>query len=277
MSETGVRSYSSKWSIEKIRENVWYVNESGLNAMYLVKGSIRSAVIDTGTGTGDFRSLIESILGTSYVVILTHGHMDHAGGMGQFEKVYIHEKDMEVAKKISLEDRQDYILRMEKAGALQKGAVTIDTHMKNGKKTKMLPVKEGDIIDLGNKKLVIFEFPGHTNGSVCILDAADRILFSGDSMNEVQLISAETEDRMALLEQWYQTGKRILGMQAQYDLCAGGHRLIPIEDAEKIVECGRLALNGTLTPEKIKVHFFNAPFYSYKDVVLYNGEFKDLY
>lgn len=106
MSRTEGRLHEEKWSIVKIRENVWYVNESGLNAMYLVKGSKCSAVIDTGTGIGDFRSVIERILGTAYVVILTHGHMDHAGGIGQFEKVYIHEKDMGAAEKI---DRKNVV------------------------------------------------------------------------------------------------------------------------------------------------------------------------
>ncbi len=266
-----------KWSIEKIRENVWYVNESGLNAMYLVKGSKCSAVIDTGTGIGDFRREAEKILGMPYVVIITHGHVDHAGGIGQFETVYIHEKDMEAAKKISLAERQDYIMRMEAADAIPKGKVTIDACMQNEEKAQMIAIKDGDVIDLGDKKLVIFEFPGHTNGSICILDAADRILFSGDSMNDTELITADAEDRRALLEDWYQAGVRMLQMQDRYDLCGGGHCLISIENAEKIVECGRLALNGTLVPEKIKIHFFDAPFYIYEDMFLYNGEFKDLY
>lgn len=266
-----------KWSIKEIAENVWHVDENGLNAMYLVKGSKCSAVIDTGTGTGDFRSEAERILGTPYVVILTHGHMDHAGGIGQFEKVYIHEKDMELARSVSLTDRQDYIENMENAGAFPKGAVTIDVCMQNENKPEMIPIREGDVIDLGDKKLIVYEFPGHTNGSVCFLDLEDRILFSGDSMNEIELVSAEAEDRRALLENWYQSGRRMLALQFRYDFCAGGHRLIKTEEAEKIVECGRLALSGMLTPEKRKIHFFNALFYNYEDVFLYNGEFKDLY
>lgn len=277
MKESKKQQRHEKWSIEKIGKDVWHVNESGLNAMYLVKGSKCSAVIDTGTGIGDFRSEAERILGTPYVVLLTHGHMDHAGGMGQFEKVYIHERDMEMAKKVSLADRQDYILRMEEAGAFPEGAVTIDACMQNENKAEMIPVREGDVIDLGDKRLIIYEFPGHTNGSVCILDPEDRILFSGDSLNEIELISAEAENRTALLEAWYQAGKRMLGLQSQYDFCAGGHRLIAVKEAEKIVECGRLAQNGILTPEKRKIHFFNALFYVYEDVFLYNGEFKDLY
>ena len=59
------------------------------------------------------------------------------------------------------------------------------------------------------KKLVIYEMTGHTAGSVCILDEEDRILFSGDSVNDLELICAPAKDREALLKEWYEAGKRI--------------------------------------------------------------------
>jgi len=41
-------------------------------------------------------------------------------------------------------------------------------------------VQGGDIIDLGNRKLEIIEVPGHTPGSIAVLDVAGRVLISGD-------------------------------------------------------------------------------------------------
>ena len=61
--------------------------------------------------------------------------------------------------------------------------------------------------ELGDKKLVIYEMTGHTAGSVCILDEEDRILFSGDSVNDLELICAPAKDREALLKEWYEAGK----------------------------------------------------------------------
>ena len=70
-----------------------HVDESGLNAMYVVKGSKMSAVIDAGTGIGDFKGLVESLVDNPYVVLITHGHVDHAGGCGQFYRgLYLNEK-----------------------------------------------------------------------------------------------------------------------------------------------------------------------------------------
>ena len=48
------------WTVNEIKKGVWHVDESGLNAMYVVKGSKMSAVIDAGTGIGDFKGLVES-------------------------------------------------------------------------------------------------------------------------------------------------------------------------------------------------------------------------
>ena len=67
------------WTVNEIKKGVWHVDESGLNAMYVVKGSKMSAVIDAGTGIGDFKGLVESLVDNPYVVLITHGHVDHAG------------------------------------------------------------------------------------------------------------------------------------------------------------------------------------------------------
>ena len=87
------------WTVNEIKKGVWHVDESGLNAMYVVKGSKMSAVIDAGTGIGDFKGLVESLVDNPYVVLITHGHVDHAGGCGQFIEAYINERDYQAAYK----------------------------------------------------------------------------------------------------------------------------------------------------------------------------------
>lgn len=265
------------WNVKKVSEDVWHIDESGLNAMYLVKGKKMAAVIDTGTGIGDFRKKLEEILGMPYIVIITHGHMDHAGGIGQFENIYIHPDDMEAARKITLEDRIGYIERMESAGAIAKDKVFIEACMKNDKKPEMLPLNDGDIIELGDKQLEIFAFPGHTNGSVCILDRKDRVLFSGDNMNDIELITGSAHDRTQLLEQWYSAGAALMKHRTEYDVCCGGHGIFSPEKAENTLICGKLALEQRISPQRMKIHFFDADFYEYNGSWLYNGEFKDLY
>ena len=264
------------WNVKEIKKGVWYIDERGLDAMYVVKGSKRSAVIDTGTGIGDFKGLVEKMVDNPYVVIITHGHVDHAGGCGQFTQVYINEQDYQAALDITVQKREEYIKNMESSGAVPPGTLQISEKMRSDDKPVFCFIKDGDVIDLGDKQLSIFEMPGHTSGSVCILDEADKILFSGDNMNDIELICAPAEDRDALLKKWYEAGESILARKEMFDLCAGGHCLIPVEKAEDVLICGKKILDGELQAETIKIHFFHAPFYCYKDIALYNGDFEKL-
>ena len=43
-----------------------------------------------------------------------------------------------------------------------------------------VPVRGGDVLDLGGRELEIVELPGHTPGSIAVLDRSRRALISGD-------------------------------------------------------------------------------------------------
>jgi len=73
---------NSTYQIKKVRDDIYQIMESGLDAMYLMCGKERSILIDTGVGTGDLKSLVEKLTHTKLDVYLTHGHRDHFGGTG---------------------------------------------------------------------------------------------------------------------------------------------------------------------------------------------------
>ena len=50
---------------------------------------------------------------------------------------------------------------------------------------QIIPVKEGHAFDLGGRKLEVIETPGHTVGSICLLDSANQLLFTGDNDNTI--------------------------------------------------------------------------------------------
>ena len=43
-------------------------------------------------------------------------------------------------------------------------------------------VDEGDVIDLGDRSFVVLHTPGHSAGSICLLDDANGTLFTGDAI-----------------------------------------------------------------------------------------------
>ncbi len=52
----------------------------------------------------------------------------------------------------------------------------------NAKIGNVSTVQEGDIFYLGGRKLKVLAVPGHTSGSICLLDKENELLFSGDSI-----------------------------------------------------------------------------------------------
>ena len=66
---------------------------------YLVEGTQRAILIDSGFGYGDLRGYVENLTHQPLDVILSHPHSDHGGGSGQFDRVYLNpiDRDLEEA------------------------------------------------------------------------------------------------------------------------------------------------------------------------------------
>lgn len=165
----------------EIAYQTYAINEYGLNAMFLIVGSEKALLIDTGTGVFDLPCLVQSLTDKPVQVVLTHGHPDHAGAIGWFDEVYAHPDDFDMALHISYESRRGYaegLLKMNPSAP-----VTADDTVRFEKMPRMLPLKEGDTIDLGNRKVMVFETPGHTPGGLSFLDVRERIMITGDACN----------------------------------------------------------------------------------------------
>ena len=251
----------SLYQIEKIADDTWYINEGGLDAVYVAAGSQRAVLVDTGSGTGDLTALVRSLTDKPFDVILTHGHPDHAGGARQFEKVYLHPDDIEMAQSITLEDRKEYARAVA-------GEEVLAGMIPGGDFPQVVPLADGETIDLGGRTLEVIAIPGHTGGSVCFLDRGHRILFAGDSLQGLQLICAPGEDRRAVLKKWIEKVEQLRALSDEYDLIAGGHDLVQRSNLEDLPALGRGILDGSIQGKQEHIHVFDATFYHYKNVSL---------
>jgi cyclopropane-fatty-acyl-phospholipid synthase len=130
--------------------------------MYLITGSRRALLVDTGMGSGDLRGYVESFTGGLPLdVVITHGHPDHIARMGQFQNdtaVYMNLDDLPIVQSFIERFRYDIDL------------------------TKIKDLREGSVFNLGGRRLQVYEVPGHSKGCVVLLDEDNGDLFSGDAL-----------------------------------------------------------------------------------------------
>lgn len=206
------------YQIEPLFPGLTRVWDVAHTAMYLVEGSERAVLIDTGAGIKGLKEVVDSLTHKPLTILLTHGHVDHAMGTGLFPSVpiYISPKDEAVyAAHSALEARKGYVM----GAAMQGGdpavvaAVTDSDFAQPAPFSAFLPLKPGDRFDLGGVTLEITEGKGHTPGSITVLIPEWRILLLGDACNSFTFLfekwsSSVSEYRADLLRLKEQTDGR---------------------------------------------------------------------
>ena len=210
--------------VVEVAYETYLINEYGMDTMFLLVGTEKALLIDTGTGVFDLPLLVKSITDKPVQVVLTHGHPDHAGGIGWFDEVYAHPDDFDMALGLSYESRRGYADAMLKVNPA--APITVDDTVRFEKQPKMLPLFEGETIDLGGRKVMIYETPGHTAGGLSFLDVRERIMITGDACNMNTLIFANADgsvDEKETLGTLMATAEKLAALEPLYDRNYNGH------------------------------------------------------
>ena len=147
--------------------------------MYLVKGTERAALIDTGCGFGDLYEVVRNLTDKPVIVLLTHGHVDHAMGAALFDVVYMNRMDIPVFMEHSRSEMRVGYLRQ--SPRFEPAALKL--MMPPIMADRFLPVGNDTVFDLGGLHVRMFACPGHTPGSMVALLEEDRVLITGDACN----------------------------------------------------------------------------------------------
>lgn len=139
----------------------------GTNTYLVWELSSREAVlIDPGAPSQKILDYVNSNNIYVKAIVNTHGHADHIGGNTFFHQkwhvpIYIHKNDIAMLTNADLN-----------LSSFMGASIT------SPPAEKLL--KEGDVIELGKKKLDVIHTPGHTKGCICLLYSI--LLFSGDTL-----------------------------------------------------------------------------------------------
>ncbi|MGN0315412.1 MAG: MBL fold metallo-hydrolase, partial [Fusicatenibacter sp.] len=163
--------HNGTFRTEKVNDHITRIYAFSSELMYLVEGKNYAALLDSGSGIGFVRPLIEQLTDKPVLVLLTHGHVDHAMGASEFpaENVYINQEDAYI-----YQEHSTYEFR--KAGLfLMEGGenVTEEDFTPIVPITAYRNLREGDRFDLGGITIEMYACPGHTKGSLAMLILED--------------------------------------------------------------------------------------------------------
>lgn len=149
-------------TFRSIDSHTWHGNghEMWFESLYLVEGNDRAVLIDAGTNIPNLDSIVASITSKPVDLIATHVHPDHTGSaVNLWPSIRINAADM-TGVPVYMKD--------------YKGEITY--------------FNDGDTIDLGGRRLIVVFTPGHTPGSITLIDPDNKLAFSGDSFGTGNLL-----------------------------------------------------------------------------------------
>lgn len=215
--------------IIQMNENTWRIEEQGVR-FFLLTGSEKALLIDSGMMTRNAKEIAEGLTNLPIELLNTHADPDHIGSNHQFEAPYMHPSET-----------SNYFNSQKRQG-------------------KITPVWDGDVLDLGERELQIIALPGHTPGSVAVLDKKYRALFSGDPVQDGNIFMFGVQRDLCA---YRHSLKRLQTMEDQFDVIYPSHGTIPvsknyiqelIDGAEKVMKGEVEFTNSSFHGMQIKVY-----------------------
>ena len=163
---------------------------------YLIVGKNKALLFDTGIGVDSISLLVKQLTDLPIVVVNSHSHYDHIGGNYEFDSVLSLKTDFTIEhskygwdhESVKHEVTQDAIC-LQNISGLDTAKYAIRPY----KISKF--IKNGDEIDLGERKISIISVPGHTPEALALYDKKNGYLWTGDSYYDgpIYLFAKETD------------------------------------------------------------------------------------
>lgn len=223
----------------ELAEGVFALTTQG-SISYLVAGEMAALVIDTGFGKVNVVEKARMATDKPLILVNTHGHGDHIGCNEMFEMSYAHPLEHQKIRR---------------------------------KNVKITSVAEGYVFNLGGRSLQVVEIPGHTPGSIALLEKESGFLFSGDMIGDRPLfLQFEYSD----LDAYIASMDKLLAMRDKVNavFCCHGTAVMDLEQAEK-TKALALMIKENQAMESESVHLetedgnYDAKMYSFNGAKIY--------
>ncbi len=197
---------------EKISDNVILIKDAFGVGMYLVTGKDKACLLDTGYGVTGLKEYVETITSLPVIVLLSHGHVDHAMGCVEFDEVYMNYADLDLYKVHSNQEFRELFIQVgfEKLKDIELQEVRVD----------FLDLVDEASFDLGEVHIKAIHTPGHTPGMMMFLIQEERMIVFGDQCGPGTIL---IEDFSTDVKTYYQSLLKVKKIELKYDVVLRNH------------------------------------------------------
>lgn len=186
--------------------------------LYRIEGRDFDIQLDFGVGVQSLSAALD-FGGRPVLAVASHGHVDHVGSLHEFERRAGHRLEAQTFATMHDEGtvaswfvaQEGALERLPEAGwSMESYALT------PAPLTQLLD--EGDTVDLGNRSFTVLHLPGHSPGSIALLDEANGEFFSADAIYDDELVD---DVPGADVDAYLGTMRRLLDLDIS--IAHGGH------------------------------------------------------
>lgn len=223
------------FATEEVLPGIWRTEEPAVHDffranLWTIRGRDADLQVDFGVGVAPLRPALP-LSGRPVIAVATHAHVDHVGGFHEF------------GTRLGPAAEAAHFAAMDEAGTLASwfgaeragpslerlpapGFRLADWRLTPAPLTRAL--REGDRIDLGDCSFRVLHLPGHSPGSLGLLDEAAGLLISGDAVYAGGLVD---DIPGADIPAYRATMERLLGLDCRQVLPGHGPVLTRAEMA----------------------------------------------
>jgi glyoxylase-like metal-dependent hydrolase (beta-lactamase superfamily II) len=180
-----IGTFQSWFEVYKVSEGTFAICEPGHwegVISYLIEGRNKAVLLDTGMGIGNIKKVIEQLTHLKVSVVNSHTHFDHIEDNHQFDDIAVFNDEFEIEnleRGLTIEELKGELSQKNLYKPLPKEFDSKAYRILPSKPTHLL--KHEELIELGGRKLKVLHTPGHSPGSICLLDTKSKELFTGDT------------------------------------------------------------------------------------------------
>ena len=195
--------WRSWFAVDQVAPGTWLIGEPGHVNCFLIEGTDRAVLVDTGLGLADIGAAVRDLTDRPVLVVNTHAHSDHRGGNRFFAEVAAHPAAAaELAREVAAAQLAGYLaVAREQVRAYER--IRVDDRrffhlFTDHTRPRPLPpdadawrvpagptprpLADRERLELGRRELTVLHTPGHSPDSLCLLDERRGLLFAGDTL-----------------------------------------------------------------------------------------------